>query len=128
MIFDMIFRLLGKVALITGGARGIGESIAKLFTKHGAKIVIVDVLDTLGESVCREIGPEVASYIHCDVSIESDMEHAIDTTIAKHGKLDIMINNAVVIDEPKLSILENHLTDFERVISVNLTGALNFLD
>lgn len=115
-------RLQGKVALITGAARGIGESIARLFAKHGAKLVVVDVLDKLGESVCQELGPNVASYIHCDVSMESDMEKAINTTIAKHGKLDIMINNAVIIDEPKLSILENHKSDFERVISVNLTG------
>ena len=108
--------------MITGGARGVGECIARLFAKHGAKVIIVDVLDSLGQAVCQDIGPEVASFIHCDVSIESDMEEAINTTISKHGKLDIMINNAAIIDESKQSILENDTFDFERVISVNLTG------
>ncbi|KAM7469236.1 hypothetical protein LguiA_007419 [Lonicera macranthoides] len=116
------FRLQGKVALITGGARGIGESIARLFVKHGAKVIIADLLDELGESVCQDMGPNVSSFIHCDVTIESDMEEAINTTIAKHGKLDIMVNNAGIIGERKASILENEKSDFERVISVNLTG------
>ncbi|KAM7469228.1 hypothetical protein LguiA_007411 [Lonicera macranthoides] len=110
-------RLEGKVALITGGARGIGESIARLFVKHGAKIIIADVLDELGESVCQDMGPKASSFIHCDVTIESDIEEAINTTIAKHGKLDIMVNNAGITEEPKSSILENEKSDFERVIS-----------
>ncbi|KAM7469237.1 hypothetical protein LguiA_007420 [Lonicera macranthoides] len=115
-------RLQGKVALITGGARGIGESIARLFIKHGAKVIIADLLDELGESVCQDLGPNVSSFIHCDVTYESDIEEAINTTITKHGKLDIMINNAGISEEPKSSILENEKSDFDRVISVNLTG------
>ncbi|KAM7477920.1 hypothetical protein LguiA_026133 [Lonicera macranthoides] len=110
------------VALITGGAQGIGESTAKLFAKHGAKVVIVDILDSLGQSVCEDIGLERASFLHCDVSIESNIERSVNATIAKHGKLDIMVNNAVLIDEPKPSILENEKSAFERVININLIG------
>jgi len=115
-------RLEGKVALITGGAQGIGESTARLFTKHGAKVVIADILDDLAQSVCQDLGPEVATFVHCDVAIESDIENAVNTTIAKYGKLDIMINNAAAADEAKTSILENDKSEFDRVISVNLTG------
>lgn len=115
-------RLAGKVALITGGARGLGECIARVFTEHGAKVVIADILDDLGRSVCDELGPQLASFVHVDVSIESDVQNAVDATITRHGKLDIMINNAAIMDEIKSSILDNKLSDFERVISVNLVG------
>ncbi|KAK2999862.1 hypothetical protein RJ639_022848 [Escallonia herrerae] len=115
-------RLEGKVALITGGARGIGESMARLFTKHGAKVVIADIMDDLGQSLCEDVGLEVASFVHCDVSVESDIENAVNATIDKHGKLDIMVNNAAVIDPPKSSIVDTDASDFERVIKVNLTG------
>ncbi|XP_021300271.1 secoisolariciresinol dehydrogenase-like isoform X1 [Herrania umbratica] len=118
----IVLRLEGKVALITGGARGIGECIARVFCKHGAKVIIADIQDELGQSVCKDIGLAVASFVHCDVVKESDVEIAVNTVICLHGKLDIMVNNAVVIDDPKPSILENNVADFERVISVNLTG------
>nr|GEZ25555.1 secoisolariciresinol dehydrogenase-like [Tanacetum cinerariifolium] len=115
-------RLENKVAIVTGGARGIGECIVRLFVKHGAKVVIVDVNDDLGELVCQDLGFEFASFVHCDVTIESDIENVINTTIAKHGQLDIMVNNAGIVDEPKLSILDNEKSDFERVVSINLGG------
>ncbi|KAI3720165.1 hypothetical protein L6452_21078 [Arctium lappa] len=115
-------RLENKVAIVTGGAQGIGECIVRSFVKHGAKVVIVDVKDDLGELLCQHLGVEFVSFVHCDVTLESDVENAINTTIARHGQLDIMVNNAGIIDEPKLSILDNDKTDFERVLSVNLTG------
>lgn len=114
--------MAGKIALITGGSRGIGEATARLFTKHGAKVVIADILDDLGQAVCKNIGAETASFIHCDVCIESDMEQAVNFTIEKHGKLDIMINNAAIAGDLKFSILDNQVSDFERVMSVNVTG------
>nr|XP_043626348.1 secoisolariciresinol dehydrogenase-like [Erigeron canadensis] len=115
-------RLENKVAIVTGGAQGIGESMARTLAKHGAKVVIADLKDDLGESLCQELGPEFVSFVHCDVTIETDVENAINTTITRHGKLDIMVNNAGIIDESKLSILENDKADFERVVNVNLTG------
>ncbi|QCD95016.1 secoisolariciresinol dehydrogenase-like [Vigna unguiculata] len=115
-------RLEGKVALITGGARGIGACMAKLFCKHGAKVVLADIRDQLGQTLQREIGTEYATYVHCDVTKEIDVENAVNAAVSKHGKLDIMVNNAVIIDDGKPSILDNDVTDFERVVRVNLVG------
>ncbi|KAI3426567.1 Fe2OG dioxygenase domain-containing protein [Psidium guajava] len=115
-------RLEGKVAVITDGVGGIGQSIARLFSKHGAKVIAADIHDNLGKSVCTGLGPETASFVHCDVLIESDIENAIATTVGKHGKLDIMVNNAAITDPPKANIWDNDKADFEKVISVNLTG------
>ncbi|KAK9985907.1 hypothetical protein SO802_030858 [Lithocarpus litseifolius] len=73
--------LEGKVALITSGASGICKTIARLFVRHGAKVLIVDFQDELGHSVCKDIGSESISYIHCDVTNESDVEKAVDMAI-----------------------------------------------
>ncbi|EEF32230.1 short chain alcohol dehydrogenase, putative [Ricinus communis] len=71
-------RLEGKVALITGAASGIGESTARLFARQGARVVIADIQDELGYSICNEIGSD---YVHCDVTSEIDVQNAIETTI-----------------------------------------------
>ncbi|KAI3682663.1 hypothetical protein L1987_82794 [Smallanthus sonchifolius] len=111
-----------KVAFITGGAQGIGENIARLFVKHGARIVIADIQDDLGQSVCNDIGLDKATFVHCDVTIESDVENAINMTLAKYGKLDIMINNAAIINDLKANILDNEQSSFEQVMRVNVTS------
>ncbi|KAF6165820.1 hypothetical protein GIB67_012717 [Kingdonia uniflora] len=90
-------RLEGKVALITGGASGIGECTAKLFAKHGAKVVIADIQDELGHAVCKDIGETSASYVPCDVTDETQVQNAVDITVASHGKLDIIFNNAGIL-------------------------------
>ncbi|KAL8214361.1 hypothetical protein R6Q57_003810 [Mikania cordata] len=115
-------RLEGKVALITGASSGIGESIAKLFAEHGAKIIIADIQDELGQAVCDVIGPSNSIYVHCDVTNEEDVKNAIDTTITTYGKLDIMINNAGISGPNKALIIDNEKSDFERVLSVDVTG------
>ncbi|KAG6778178.1 hypothetical protein POTOM_018031 [Populus tomentosa] len=117
------FVLEGKVALITGGSSGIGESAARLFAKHGAKVVIADVQDELGHSVCEELKTESASFVHCDVTQEKDVENAVNTAVSKHGKLDIMFNNAGIAGTPKPNILDNDKAEFEKVMSVNVVGA-----
>ncbi|CAJ1979117.1 unnamed protein product [Sphenostylis stenocarpa] len=101
-------RLEGKVAMITGGASGL------------AHVVITDVQDDLGLSVCREL--ESASYVHCDVTNENDVENGVNTAVSKYGKLDIMVNNAGIIDDMKRSILENTKSEFEAVMKVNVVG------
>ncbi|KAH9699542.1 momilactone a synthase [Citrus sinensis] len=121
-------RLQGKVALITGGARGIGECIARLFSKHGAKVLIADIKDDLGESICKDIGSSSSSangcsYVHCDVTKEKDIENAVNTAVSQYGKLDIMFNNAGTVDEAKPNILDNDQAEFERILSINLVGA-----
>ncbi|XP_058088666.1 secoisolariciresinol dehydrogenase-like [Magnolia sinica] len=115
-------RLEGKVALITGGAAGIGKSTARLFTKHRAKVVIADIQDNVGQSVCNDIGAD-ASFVHCDVAIEENIRDAVDSTVSKFGKLDIMFNNAGALDPRKSKITDNEAADFDRVLDVNVRGA-----
>ncbi|KAI5388677.1 hypothetical protein KIW84_074373 [Lathyrus oleraceus] len=115
-------RLEGKVALITGGASGIGEATARLFSQNGAKVVIADIQDDQGHSVCQELHKSSASYVHCDVTNEKDIENAVNTAVSKYGKLDIMFNNAGIVGVNNTNILEYELSEFQRVINVNLVG------
>ncbi|KAF8395431.1 hypothetical protein HHK36_019377 [Tetracentron sinense] len=117
-------RLEGKVALITGGASGIGECTAKLFCKHGAKVLIADIQDELAHSVCKHIGPNSASFVRCDVTDESDVRNAVDTAITKYGKLDIMFNNAGIVELANLAnIIDFDTADFKKVLDVNVMGS-----
>ncbi|KAJ4705341.1 Short-chain dehydrogenase/reductase [Melia azedarach] len=114
-------RLEGKVAIITGGASGIGATAVQIFHDNGAKVVISDVQDKLGQALADKLG-EGVSYIHCDISNENDVINLVDTTVAKYGKLDIMYNNAGVIDRNFGSILDTPKSDLERLLSVNTIG------
>ncbi|BAT85903.1 hypothetical protein VIGAN_04350200 [Vigna angularis var. angularis] len=115
-------RLEGKVALITGGASGIGKRTAEVFAQHGAKVVIADIQDELGHSVAESIGSSICSYVHCDVTDENQVKNAVHTAVETYGKLDIMFNNAGIVDPNKHRIIDNDKADFERVLSVNVTG------
>ncbi|KAK9283062.1 hypothetical protein L1049_011290 [Liquidambar formosana] len=116
-------RLIGKVALVTGGATGIGESIVRLFHKHGAKVCIADVNDNLGQHVCETLGgdPNVC-FFHCDVTIEDDVSHAVDFTVNKFGTLDIMVNNAGMGGPPSPDIRNVDLSVFQKVFDLNVKG------
>ncbi|KVI09644.1 xanthoxin dehydrogenase [Cynara cardunculus var. scolymus] len=114
-------RLLGKVALVTGGATGIGESIVRLFHKHGAKVCVVDIEDDLGQQLCRTLG-DTACFIHGDVTIEDDVSRAVDFSVANFGTLDIMVNNAGIGGPPCPDIREFELSTFEKVFDVNVKG------
>ncbi|XP_043726166.1 secoisolariciresinol dehydrogenase-like [Telopea speciosissima] len=116
-------RLEGKVALITGGAGGIGKCTAELFCRHGAKVMIADINDELAHSVCQDIGPISASFVHCDVTDESDVQNAVDATVSKYGGLHIMFNNAGIMSTPTPNILHDDKAEFDRIFSVNVTGA-----
>ncbi|KAI4348920.1 hypothetical protein L6164_009584 [Bauhinia variegata] len=115
-------RLEGKVALITGGASGIGKRTAEVFAQHGARVVIADIQDELGRDVAQSIGPSIGSYVHCDVTDEAQVKNAVDSAVKTFGKLDIMFNNAGIADPNKSRIIDNEKADFERVLSVNVTG------
>ncbi|KAL2503111.1 Short-chain dehydrogenase reductase 2a [Forsythia ovata] len=122
----MANRLEGKVAVITGGASGIGESTARLFVQHGAKVIIADVQDKLGQTVCNNIGsPEVISYVHCDVTSDSDVQNAVDMAVSKYGKLDIMFGNAAITGKGDPTILATEYEDFRRVFDVNVFGVFS---
>lgn len=115
-------RLEGKVALITGAASGIGEAAARVFVQNGAKVMIADIQIEKGSKLCEDLGTNNVSFVHCDVTKELDVENAVNSTVSKYGKLDIMFNNAGTIDEPKPSILENSVSEFRKTIDVNLVG------
>ena len=89
-------RLDGKVALISGGARGMGAAEARLFASEGAAVVIGDVLDDQGHQVEAEISETggKALFVHLDVTQESDWENAVSTAVSRFGKLDVLVNNA----------------------------------
>ncbi|KAL2251715.1 short-chain dehydrogenase reductase 3b-like [Sesamum indicum] len=116
-------RLEGKVAIITGAASGIGEATARLFVHHGAFIVIADIQDELGAQVAASIGEHRATYKHCDVRDEKQVEETVAFTVAKYGKLDIMYSNAGILG-PIESILDMDISDgFDKTVAVNARGA-----
>src|ERR1700683_2123812 len=113
-------RLDGKIALITGGARGMGKSHVRNFVAEGAKVVFGDVLDDLGEAVAAELGEDACRYLHHDVTSEADWGTAVATTTETFGKLDILVSNAgILVQTP---ITEMPLAEFQRVLSVNAGG------
>lgn len=119
-------RLLGKVAIVTGGASGIGEAIVQLFHKHGAKVCVIDVQDGLGQRLCESLGGNVnVCFFHCDVTIEEQVQSAVDFTVNKFGSLDIMVNNAGISGSPCHDIRECDLSEFQKVFDVNVKGVFN---
>lgn len=119
----MFHRLEGKVAIVTGGGRGIGEATARLFAKHGAKVVIADVEDKLGELLADALGPSV-TFVHCDVSSEEDVENLIESTVSRYGQIDVMFNNAGVLgnQSKRKSIIDFDADEFDQVMRVNVRG------
>ncbi|KAG5573247.1 hypothetical protein H5410_063013 [Solanum commersonii] len=116
-------RLEGKVAIITGGASGIGAATAKLFVQHGAKVTIADIQNDLGNSLVYEIGTERIMFVHCNVAIECDIQNVVDATIAKFGKLDIMFSNAGISGKAISSILDVDYDVIKNVFDVNVVGS-----
>jgi 3alpha(or 20beta)-hydroxysteroid dehydrogenase/cyclopentanol dehydrogenase len=115
-------RLDGKVALISGGARGQGATEAKLFAQEGAQVVFGDVLDDAGKRVeadIRQAGGE-ATYIHLDVTQEADWQQAVATAVSTYGKLDILVNNAGILRRESIEETSKELWD--TVLAVNATG------
>ncbi|KDP36155.1 hypothetical protein JCGZ_08799 [Jatropha curcas] len=117
-------RLEGKVALITGGASGIGEAAVRLFVEHGAKVVIADVQDELGLSLCQEFSSqENICYVHCDVTSDEDVKNAVDLAFSRYGKLDIMYSNAGIGGKLETEVLGCSNENFKKVFDVNVFGA-----
>jgi 3alpha(or 20beta)-hydroxysteroid dehydrogenase len=112
-------RLDGKVALVTGGARGQGEAEVRLFAAEGAKVVAADVRADAGEALAAELGDDVA-FVRHDVSSESSWEAAVATVVERFGGLDVLVNNAGIGHVAPLA--KHSLEDYERIIAVNQTG------
>ena len=117
-------RLQGKVAIITGAARGIGRETALLFAAEGAKVVICDLLDE-GEEVAEEIrsrGGEAIFY-KLDVTDREAVKRMVDAVVERYGRIDILVNNAgITRDAQFLKMTEE---DWDKVIAVNLKGVFN---
>src|SRR5215469_15265918 len=115
-------RLEGKVALISGGARGMGAEAGRLFTKEGAKVVLGDVLEAGGKIRVEEIraaGAE-ATFVRLDVTSESDWAGAVSEAERLYGKLDVLVNNAGIGGGNRIE--DTTLADWERIMAVNSTG------
>ena len=116
-------KLDGKVALISGGARGQGAAEAHTFAREGARVVFGDVRDDDGkkvEAAIRDAGGD-AVYVHLDVAKEADWQSAVKTTVDRHGKLDILINNAGIVI-PRVPIDERTVEEWDRVMAINARG------
>ena len=116
-------KLDGKVALISGGARGQGAAEAETFTREGATVVFGDIRDAEGEKVeaaIRAAGGD-ATYVHLDVTSEADWQRAVETATSRHGRLDILINNAAILI-PRVPIEERTAAEWDRVMAVNAKG------
>ncbi|MFB4267160.1 glucose 1-dehydrogenase [Nonomuraea sp. GTA35] len=107
----------GKVALITGGARGMGAAHVRLFLEEGARVVFGDVLDEEGKALAEETG---ATYLRHDVTSPEEWERATGTAVQLYGKLDVLVNNAGILKFRRIQDMS--LDDFDRVINVNLKG------
>ena len=116
-------KLDGKVALISGGARGQGAAEAETFAREGAKVVFGDIRDTEGQKVeaaIRAAGGE-ATYLHLDVTSEADWQRAVQTATGRHGRLDILVNNAAIII-PRVPIEDRTAAEWDQVMAVNAKG------
>jgi 3alpha(or 20beta)-hydroxysteroid dehydrogenase len=113
-------RLDGKVALVTGGARGMGKSHVRQLAAEGARVVLGDVLDDKGAYVAAQLGAERCRYVHHDVTSEADWAAAVALATDAFGSLDVLVNNAGIL--VFASIADMPLADFRRVLEVNAVG------
>ena len=117
-------RVKGKVAIVTGGANGIGEATAKLLAREGAKVAVVDIDDANGKRVAEEIvkANGVSDFWHMDISKENEVKQAFSEIYGKYGKLHILVNNAGIPGYRKPPH-ETTSEEWDRVMNVNLKGA-----
>ncbi|MEU0878574.1 glucose 1-dehydrogenase [Lentzea sp. NPDC005914] len=110
-------RLDGKIALITGAARGQGAAAARRFVAEGARVMITDVLDDQGKELAAELGAE---YCHLDVSDEDGWSEAVAYTVETFGDITVLVNNAGILHFSALA--DTTLADYQRVIGINQVG------
>jgi NAD(P)-dependent dehydrogenase (short-subunit alcohol dehydrogenase family) len=117
-------RLDGKVALITGGASGMGMVASELFASEGAKVVLTDVTDDAGERVAGKIRSDGgdATYVHADVSSESDAKNMVDTAVETYGGLTVLYNNAGVMLDDDGSVHSTDESIWDTTLAINVKG------
>ena len=119
----MAQELAGKVAIVTGGAHGIGRATVDLFVQEGAKVVIGDINDELGEEAVREFGDPVR-FKHTDVTNPAEMEALIAHAVSEFGGLHVMMNNAGLSDNNHLPFVDADFSSFERITEINVLGQM----
>ncbi|MBP1326593.1 3alpha(or 20beta)-hydroxysteroid dehydrogenase [Leucobacter exalbidus] len=112
-------RLAGKVALVTGAASGMGASHARAFVSHGAKVVLADISDEAGQALAAELGDN-ARYIHLNVTDADEWAAAVAFTVAEFGALNVLVNNAGILDSGALGAFT--IEQWNRTLAINLTG------
>lgn len=115
-------KLENKVAVITGGARGIGKAAAELFVREGAKVLLVDVLEKDLQQTVKEIGEEHASYEVADVSKAEDVQRYVQAAVQRYGGIDVFFNNAGIVGDLH-TIIDCSEASFRQVFEVNVLGA-----
>ena len=107
-----VLKLAGKVAIVTGGASGIGEATARVFADQGARMVVIaDIQDELGNQVAASIGTHRCTFVHCDVAHEDQVQNLVQSTVTNYGQLDIMFSNAGIAspsEQVKFRLRFNH--------------------
>jgi NAD(P)-dependent dehydrogenase (short-subunit alcohol dehydrogenase family) len=119
-------RLAGRVAIVTGTARGIGAAIARTFAQEGALVTGVDLLEDAGRAVAQAVvaAGGAMAFVRGDVSDEADVRRVVDGALAEHGRVDVLVNNAAIQKEARL--VDVTVDDFHRVVNVNLLGYFLF--
>ena len=112
--------LQNKVAIVTGGAKGIGRAIAERFATDGARVVIADIDEKAGRSAAKEIG-SAARFVRCDVGDAAEVEDLVKSAVQVSGRIDVLVNNAGIVHGA--DFLDVTEADFDRVLRVNLKGA-----
>lgn len=113
-------RFTEKVVLITGGAQGIGKETAKKFLEENARIVICDYDESAGLAALEELGNEKVEFYKVDVTNSDQINHMVESTVQKHGRIDVLVNNAGITVDGFLTKMTDEA--WEKVISVNLSG------
>ena len=112
------FGLDSRVCIITGGAQGIGQACAERLAREGARVVLADVDDAKGQALAEELQ---AAYVNCDVGDKRQVDALVAQTVARHGRIDVLVNNAGIFKAA--DFLDVTEADFDAVLRVNLKGS-----
>ena len=115
---EISFGLAGRVCIVTGGAQGIGEACIRRFARENAHVVIADIDDVRGSALASELG---GLFVHCDVGDKAQVDALVAQTMAAHGRIDVLVNNAGIFKAA--DFLDVSEADFDAVLRINLKGS-----